>query len=479
MEQFFGLLILGLIIWFIYMYRTRNKTGTASATPKQTNFPQGSTFHIDGENITVTLLGAKGNTRVSKFSVFEIESINLMKPTSRKNGVIQFVLKSGMITEPLEIQNRNRAVLDEVLDEIQRILRGDSEDEFSSTRPDQSIGKQRVPFEGRLRTTELEYLSIDESNPFESAIIQIDDPEFAVVDIETTGLYPDGGDRIVEIAIVVTNSLGEVLSDWSSRVNPGRKIAATKVHGLTDQDVANSPTFTEVASKVNELLSNRIFVAHNASFDYRFIKRELGTSGIELDPTRFPVFDTMSLATKTFPNIPNKKMESILSEMRLDLSVLPGRGAHSALTDAHAGAQVLGLYLRNGRQQVLDAVNWPLLQTWSKPRILTTAEVEKIDSQKRIEEQFMDSLLSNPQELIEIRKFTEVYFTGFMPEQEILINKFIKEWEVVRAIRVTKKKCSLVVTADTGRASGAVKSAMKWDIPVVALEHVSIISVVD
>ena len=66
-----------------------------------------------------------------------------------------------------------------------------------------------------------------------------------------------------------------------------------------------------------------------------------------------------------------------------------------------------------------------------------------------------------------------------MPEQEILINKFIKEWEVVRAIRVTKKKCSLVVTADTGRASGAVKSAMKWDIPVVALEHVSIISVVD
>ena len=402
-----------------------------------------------------------------------------MKPTSRKNGVIQFVLKSGLITEPLEIQSRNSSVLDEVLLEIERILEDDSEDNFGSGQTNKSAGKPIVQFDGRLRTTELEYLSIDESKPFEQAIIQMDEPEFAVVDLETTGLYPDSGDRIVEIAIVVMNSRGEVLRDWSSKIHPGRKISATKVHGLTDQDVADSPKFAEVASKVSELLSNRIFVAHNASFDYRFIGKELAASGINLEPKRFPVFDTMALATKTFPNIPNKKMETLLGEMRIDLSALPGRGAHSALTDAHAGAQVLALYLRNGRQQVLDAVNWPLLQTWSKPRILSTAEVAEMDRQQLIEDEFMASLISSPPEIIEIHKLTEVYFTGFMPEQEALITKFTSEWEVVRALRVTKKKCTLVVTAETTRASGAVKNAMKWDVPVVALEHVSKVTVVD
>lgn len=479
MDQFLGLIILGLIIWFIYMMRTRNKVRSTSASVTKQNTSQGSNLNIDGENITVTLVGSRGQVRVSNFSVFDIDSINLMKPTSRKNGVIQFVLKSGLTTEPLEILSRNSAVLDQVIAEIERILESDSEDGFGSPPSENSSGKPSVQFDGRLRTTELEYLSIDESNPYEQAIIQIDEPEFAVVDLETTGLYPDGGDRIVEIAIVVMNSRGEVLSDWSSMINPGRKISATKVHGLTDQDVANSPNFSEVAAKVNELLANRIFVAHNASFDYRFVRRELGTSGIDLDPARFPVFDTMSLATRTFPNIPNKKMESLLSEMQLDLSSLPGRGAHSALTDAHAGAQVLSLYLRNGRQQVLDSVNWPLLQTWTKPKILSTAEVLEMDRLKNAEDEFMASLVTNPPELIEIQKFTEVYFTGFMPEQEVLINKFTKEWEVVRALRVTKKKCVLVVTAETGRASGAVKSAMKWDIPVVALEHVSRVSIVD
>lgn len=472
MDQFFGLLVLGLIIWFIFMMRTRNKQTEAKSSSKPQTVSKGSTFHLDGENITVSLVGAKGNIRVSKFSVFEIETINLMKPTTRKNGMIQFVLNSGMITEPLEVDRSNRFALEEAMSEIERILENSS-DPFSRTQPDASSSKPSVQFDGRLRTNELEFISIDEANPFEQAIIQLDNPEFAVVDVETTGLYPDGGDRIVEIAIVVIDSRGKLICEWSSIINPGRKVNSTQIHGLTDSDVSASPKFDEVAKKVFELISNKIFVAHNASFDYRFIRKELGAAGLEIEPLRFPVFDTMSLASKNFANIPNKKMESLLEAMELDLSTLPGRGAHSALTDAHACARILDLYLQNNRQAVLDAVSWPLLQAWTKPRILSSAEVTVLDNQKKSEAEFMTSLLLAPTEEIRIQKFSEVYFTGFMPEQEILIQQLTKKWEVTRAVRVTKKKCTLVVTADTQRASGAVKNAMKWDIPVVALQHAS------
>lgn len=473
MEQFFGLLVLALIIWFIYMMRSRKKDSRNLSATKSQNVSTGSSFNLQGENITVTLIGPKGNQRVSRFSVFDIETINLMKPTSRKNGMIQFVLKSGMVTEPLEVESKSRALLDEALAEIERVLEGTADSQFNSGQEFEQTSNLQVQFDGRLRTHELEYIAPNKENPYDQAIIQIDDPEFAVVDVETTGLYPDNGDRIVEIAVVVMNSHGDVLSDWSSTINPLRKMGATAVHGLTDKDVEGSPTLKDVAPKIIEIISNRIFVAHNASFDYRFIRKELLAAGIELEPSRFPVFDTMSLATKTFPGIPNKKMESLLAVMQLDISSLPGRGSHSALTDAHAGAQILSLYLHNNRQAVLDAVNWPLLQTWSKPRILTNAEVLAIDEKKRIEDEFMSSLLSNPPLEIQIQKFTEVYFTGFMPEQEVLIQQFTRQWQVTRAERVTKKKCSLVVTAETSRASGAVKSAMKWDIPVIALEHAS------
>ena len=77
---------------------------------------------------------------------------------------------------------------------------------------------------------------------------------FAVVDVETTGLNPRT-DRILEIGIVTADGSGRPTGEWSSLVNPGRPVAATVVHGLTDADVADAPPIAEVLPRVTALLA--------------------------------------------------------------------------------------------------------------------------------------------------------------------------------------------------------------------------------
>jgi DNA polymerase-3 subunit epsilon len=99
---------------------------------------------------------------------------------------------------------------------------------------------------------------------------------FAVVDVETTGVRSRTGDRITEIAIV-TVSNGVVKLAFDSLVNPERYIPPpiTAVTGITNEMVMRAPTFAEVSDAVLAALSGRIFVAHNARFDWNFIDTEL------------------------------------------------------------------------------------------------------------------------------------------------------------------------------------------------------------
>jgi DNA polymerase-3 subunit epsilon len=68
---------------------------------------------------------------------------------------------------------------------------------------------------------------------------------FVVLDVETTGLSPIA-DRVVEVAVVRTDSWGRNVGEWSSRLNPGRRVTATHIHGLTQADVADAPAFADV-----------------------------------------------------------------------------------------------------------------------------------------------------------------------------------------------------------------------------------------
>lgn len=92
----------------------------------------------------------------------------------------------------------------------------------------------------------------------------LDDTEFAVVDVETTGLFPERHDRIIEIAIVRVDSRGETIDEYVTLVNPLRDIGPTHIHGITARDVCNAPDFSEIGGDVMHRLAGSVFVGHNA-----------------------------------------------------------------------------------------------------------------------------------------------------------------------------------------------------------------------
>ena len=79
-------------------------------------------------------------------------------------------------------------------------------------------------------------------------------------------------DRIVEIAVILTDVQGRTQHEWSTRINPEVPMAATEIHGLTDADVANAPTFSVVTNHIVGLFRGRAIVAHNAGFDLGFLE---------------------------------------------------------------------------------------------------------------------------------------------------------------------------------------------------------------
>ncbi len=105
---------------------------------------------------------------------------------------------------------------------------------------------------------------------------RMDDCAFAVIDVETTGSRARGEDRITEIAIVLVHG-GRRETIYDQLVNPGRPIPpmVTSVTGITNTMVASAPRFEDVADEVLGLLSGRIFVAHNARFDWTFLDQEM------------------------------------------------------------------------------------------------------------------------------------------------------------------------------------------------------------
>lgn len=104
----------------------------------------------------------------------------------------------------------------------------------------------------------------------------LDECTFAVVDVETTGMRAGTSDRITEIAVVVVSrGRREVVLD--SLVNPGRPIppAICAITNITNDMVRDAPTFAEVVDQVLAALAGRVFVAHNARFDWGFIDAEV------------------------------------------------------------------------------------------------------------------------------------------------------------------------------------------------------------
>jgi DNA polymerase-3 subunit epsilon len=159
--------------------------------------------------------------------------------------------------------------------------------------------------------------------------------DFAVVDLETTGGSPDRGHRITEIAVVEIRG-GLIAEDFQTLVNPGRKIPPriAKLTGIDDEMVRHAPFFEDVAEDIYDWIDGRVFVAHNVSFDWRFISAQLGDAiGFVPQTTRLC---TVQLARRLAPELTRRNLDSVATHFGI-----PIHARHRAHGDALATARIL------------------------------------------------------------------------------------------------------------------------------------------
>jgi DNA polymerase III subunit epsilon len=159
---------------------------------------------------------------------------------------------------------------------------------------------------------------------------------YVVVDLETTGFSPAKGDQICEIALISMDPDGTIVEEWHSLINPRRSTGAVHVHGITNAMVARAPAIEEVLDEIWQRIAGRVLVAHNASFDLRFLNVLPGSHWV-----------TETLCTQRLAPgfLPDGKWTLAACCERAGI---PFFNAHAALVDARAAAELLRFYLRGG-----------------------------------------------------------------------------------------------------------------------------------
>jgi DNA polymerase-3 subunit epsilon len=156
-------------------------------------------------------------------------------------------------------------------------------------------------------------------------------PALAFVDLETTGMDA-ATDAITEIGIVRVDASDPsgppAVSEWSSLVNPGAPIppAIQALTGITDAMVRDAPAFAQIADEVRSRTQDAIFVAHNARFDYGFLKHAFAREGQAFTAR---VLCTVKLSRRLHPDAEQHNLDSVIARHQLPLD-----GRHRALGDA-------------------------------------------------------------------------------------------------------------------------------------------------
>ena len=209
--------------------------------------------------------------------------------------------------------------------------------------------------------------------------------KYIILDTETTGLEVEQGHRVIEIGAVLLNDRKKSEEHFHSYLNPERLIdeEATKVHGISNQDLENKPLFQEIAEEFLEFIQGSTLVIHNADFDVGFLNNELN-----LVSSKYPkleeiceVIDSLSLARKKFPGQRNS-LDALAN--RFDVTGYD-RTYHGALLDANILADVYMLLTGGQSNFEFSNGNIPstLEQKKSNKELLTNGfRIKKIQSSK-------------------------------------------------------------------------------------------------
>jgi DNA polymerase-3 subunit epsilon len=195
------------------------------------------------------------------------------------------------------------------------------------------------------------------------------DAPLAIVDLETTGAHP-AWDRITEIAVIEVAG-GDVASEWSTLVNPGTSIPAPiqALTGITNEMVEDAPSFEELAAGLYERLDGRVFVAHNARFDYGFLRRSFERAGLLFQAR---TLCTVRLSRRLYPGHARHNLDSLIERHSLHCEA-----RHRALGDARAVWQFLCVA---AEQYGADVMQTAARQISRMPSLPSHIEREMLDA---------------------------------------------------------------------------------------------------
>ncbi len=156
----------------------------------------------------------------------------------------------------------------------------------------------------------------------------IDEVEFTIFDTETTGLYPDAGDRIVELAALRVKGK-QRLAIFDALVNPGRPISpgAFAVNKITPEMLKDAPAIEIVLPKFLDFIAGSCLCSYNAGFDLSFLNNELKLIGFPVI-NNIVVFDALTMAKKLMPALPRYALWFVAQKLGVEL-----KQEHRALSD--------------------------------------------------------------------------------------------------------------------------------------------------
>lgn len=194
----------------------------------------------------------------------------------------------------------------------------------------------------------------------------IEDTEFVVFDLETTGFSPLSC-SIIELGAVRVRSDGTVLSELNTFVGTTKNLESriTKLTGITDEMLADAPDLKTVIEQFQDFAQGAVLVAHNASFDMGFLRHAF--SQLELPMPEYHVVDTLALARTLCSRLSNHKLDTLAKEFKVDLI-----SHHRACDDARATSGILTGLLKlaedRGAETIADLDRLPQQQNWEKLR---------------------------------------------------------------------------------------------------------------
>ncbi len=212
---------------------------------------------------------------------------------------------------------------------------------------------------------------------------------FSIFDLETTGFSPLRGDKIIEIGIVKIDENDKIIDRYSTLINPERDISNYYVHGIEPGLVKHAPPFKEVKHFVKSFLNGSTLVAHNASFDLRFLENELVDQERKLDG-----ICTIKLSRTVDTSLSGRRLDVLCEYYDIETN-----NSHEALSDALATTKLF-IKLKNEFLSHFGVRNFE--QQYVNP---VSFKTQRIRPQKRIEYRRSEAFNESQKEKTKLQDF--------------------------------------------------------------------------